>query len=223
MNETHYIHDLKIEIMDINATDCPYRVTNLVTGESFMCLVESSAWHNCEALLAATKSNQEYLLYSLNRPDHEAVKIEPVSEPQTLTSFAVREFPDELQRLDKPRDWLVESTKHHNGKHNGTDVGSLLNYLEGSIDPSTMKVRFRDDDFFVPRIEVETLRDTWRVCIYPFGEVRPEHDGYPSFDGPGTLTSTLDSVRVIASVQLMGVALQLFSDGTYSFGDTSGG
>lgn len=141
----------------------------------------------------------------------------------TLTSFAVREFPDEFQRLDKPRDWLVESTKHHNGKHNGTDVGSLVNYLEESIDHSTMKVRFKEDDFHASHIQVETLRETWRVRIYPFGEVRPKHDGHPSFDGPRTLTSTLDSVRVIASVQLMGVALQLFSDGTYAFGDTSGG
>ena len=97
MNETHYIHDLKIEIMDINATDCPYRVTNLVTGESFMCPVESDAWHNCEALLAATKSNQEYLLYSLNRPDHEAVKIEPVSEPLTMNETRQLEY----SRMDR--------------------------------------------------------------------------------------------------------------------------
>jgi hypothetical protein len=135
----------------------------------------------------------------------------------TLTSFAVREFPDRFQWSD-PNHWLIKSPKHY-----GTEVGSLLNYLEGSVDPSTMKVRFRDHDFFAPCIEVETLRDTWSVHIYPFGEVHPKHDGYPSFDGPGTLTSTLDSVRVIATVQLMGVALQLFSDGTYSFGDTCGG
>ena len=76
MNETHYIYDLKVEIMDINATDCPYRVTNLVTGEAFMCLVESIAWENCATLLRGTKSNQDYLLYSLNHPDHEAVKVE---------------------------------------------------------------------------------------------------------------------------------------------------
>lgn len=74
MNETHYIYDLKVEIMDINATDCPYRVTNLVTGEAFMCLVESIAWHNTATLLRGTKSNQDYLIYSLNHPDHEAVK-----------------------------------------------------------------------------------------------------------------------------------------------------
>jgi hypothetical protein len=74
-NITHYIHDLKVEIVDINATDCPYRVTNLITGESWMCPIESSSWHNCGTLLEATKSNQDYLLHSLNRPDHEAVKL----------------------------------------------------------------------------------------------------------------------------------------------------
>jgi len=72
---THYIHDLKVEIIDINATDAPYRVTNLVTGDSWECLVESIAWHNCATLLRGTKSNQDYLLYSLNHPDHEAVKL----------------------------------------------------------------------------------------------------------------------------------------------------
>jgi hypothetical protein len=74
-NITHYIHDLKVEIVDINATDCPYRVTNLITGESWMCPIESSSWHNCGTLLEATKSNQDYLLYTLNRPDYEAVKL----------------------------------------------------------------------------------------------------------------------------------------------------
>ncbi len=80
---THYIHDLKVEIIDINATDAPYRVTNLVTGESWECLVESIAWHNCATLLRGTKSNQDYLLYSLNHPDHEAVLLATNSEPAT--------------------------------------------------------------------------------------------------------------------------------------------
>jgi hypothetical protein len=75
-NITHYIHDLKVEILDINATDCPYRVTNLTTGESWMCPIESGSWHTCGTLLEATKSNQGYLLHSLSRPDHEAVKVE---------------------------------------------------------------------------------------------------------------------------------------------------
>jgi len=115
MNETHYIYDLKVEIVDINATDCPYRVTNLVTGEAFMCLVESIAWHNCATLLLGTKSNQDYLLYSLNHPDHEAVKLAPVSKPIQYVEVEGETvvFSDELFYWDCDGQWHWEPQPDH--------------------------------------------------------------------------------------------------------------
>lgn len=122
---------------------------------------------------------------------------------EELAEFAVQEFPDRFQWEKPPCTWLIDSPRH-----DGTDAGSLLNHLSGSVIPDTIKVWHRDHDIYAPRIDVNTLSYSWQVVIYPYGCYR---------------RAVLGSRQEIACVQLMGVALTLFNDGTYCFEDTSGG